>query len=183
MVSQAPPIGAILPGFLAFARGCVLTAHNAPFDIGFLTAACGECRISWPAFPVLDTAALARSVLDETEVPDCKLATLACFFGARTRPCHRAHGRRQGHRRRPAGPARPAGVDRRAHTRGDQRLIPGEPRKRRYAARAIGATCARRAEEAAVVTAIVLVKTDVARIPETAEAIAQIPEVSEVYSG
>jgi DNA-binding Lrp family transcriptional regulator len=33
-----------------------------------------------------------------------------------------------------------------------------------------------------VVTAIVLVKTDVARIPETAEAIAQIAEVSEVYS-
>ncbi len=90
MVSQAPPIGAILPGFLAFARGCVLTAHNAPFDVGFLTAACGACRISWPAFSVLDTAALARSVLDETEVPDCKLATLACFFGARTRPCHRA---------------------------------------------------------------------------------------------
>jgi DNA-binding Lrp family transcriptional regulator len=33
-----------------------------------------------------------------------------------------------------------------------------------------------------VVTAIVLVKTDVARIPETAGAIAQIPQVSEVYS-
>jgi len=33
-----------------------------------------------------------------------------------------------------------------------------------------------------VVTAIVLVKTDVTRIPDTAEAIAQIPEVSEVYS-
>lgn len=90
MVSQAPPIGAILPGFLTFARGCVLTAHNAPFDIGFLTAACGDCRIPWPPFPVLDTAALARSVLDETEVPDCKLATLAGFFRARTRPCHRA---------------------------------------------------------------------------------------------
>jgi DNA polymerase III epsilon subunit family exonuclease len=90
MVSQAPPIGAVLPGFLAFARGCVLTAHHAPFDVGFLTTACGNCRIPWPAFPVLDTAALARSVLDETEVPDCKLATLAGFFGARTRPCHRA---------------------------------------------------------------------------------------------
>jgi DNA polymerase-3 subunit epsilon len=90
MVSQAAPIGAILPGFLAFARGCVLTAHNAPFDIGFLTAACGACRIPWPTFPVLDTAALARSVLDDTEVPDCKLSTLACYFGARTRPCHRA---------------------------------------------------------------------------------------------
>ncbi len=90
MVSQAPPIGAVLPAFLAFARGCVLTAHNAPFDVGFLTAACGGCRIPWPAFPVLDTAALARLVLDETEVTDCKLATLAGFFGAGTRPCHRA---------------------------------------------------------------------------------------------
>jgi len=90
MVGQAPPVSAVLPGFLAFARGCVLTAHHAPFDVGFLTAACGHCRIPWPAFPVLDTAALARSVLDETEVPDCKLATLAGFFGARTRPCHRA---------------------------------------------------------------------------------------------
>jgi DNA polymerase III epsilon subunit family exonuclease len=90
MVSQAPPISAVLPGFLAFARGCVLTAHHAPFDVGFLTAACGQCLIPWPAFPVLDTAALARSVLDEAEVPDCKLATLAGFFGAQTRPCHRA---------------------------------------------------------------------------------------------
>lgn len=90
MVSQAPPVGAVLPGFLAFARGCVLTAHNAPFDVGFLTAACAGCRIAWPDFPVLDTAALARSVLGETEVPDCKLATLASFFHARTRPCHRA---------------------------------------------------------------------------------------------
>ena len=33
-----------------------------------------------------------------------------------------------------------------------------------------------------MVTAIVLVKADVARIPETAEAIAQISAVSEVYS-
>ena len=33
-----------------------------------------------------------------------------------------------------------------------------------------------------MVTAIVLVKADVARIPETAEAIVQIPQVSEVYS-
>jgi DNA polymerase-3 subunit epsilon len=90
MVSQALPIGAVLPGFLAFASGCVLTAHNAPFDIGFLTAACGSCRLAWPDFPVIDTAALARSVLEESEVPDCKLATLAGFFGARTQPCHRA---------------------------------------------------------------------------------------------
>lgn len=90
MVSQALPIGAVLPGFLAFASGCVLTAHNAPFDVGFLTKACGASRIAWPDFPVLDTAALARSVLGEAEVPDCKLATLASFFGAGTEPRHRA---------------------------------------------------------------------------------------------
>lgn len=33
-----------------------------------------------------------------------------------------------------------------------------------------------------MVTAIVLIRADVARIPETAEAIARIPQVSEVYS-
>ncbi len=33
-----------------------------------------------------------------------------------------------------------------------------------------------------MVTAIVLIKADVARIPQTAAAIAQIPQVSEVYS-
>jgi DNA polymerase III subunit epsilon len=90
MVRQAPPVGAVMPGFLAFARGSVVAAHNAPFDLGFLTAACDSCRLRWPAFQVVDTAALARQVLDENEVPDCKLATLAGFFGARTRPCHRA---------------------------------------------------------------------------------------------
>ena len=90
MVSQAPAIGAALPRFLAFARGYVLTAHNAAFDIGFLSAACGTCGVPWPAFPVLDTVTLARLVLGADEVPDCKLGTLARFFRARTLPCHRA---------------------------------------------------------------------------------------------
>jgi DNA polymerase-3 subunit epsilon len=90
MVGAAPAIGAALPRFLAFARGCVLTAHNAAFDIGFLSAACASCGVPWPAFPVLDTVTLARLVLGAAEVPDCKLRTLAGFFGARTMPCHRA---------------------------------------------------------------------------------------------
>jgi DNA polymerase-3 subunit epsilon len=90
MAGQAPPMAQVLPGFLAFAEGGVLAAHNAPFDIGFLTAACRACSLPWPSFAVLDTAVLARLLLGAGEVPDCKLATLASHFAARTQPCHRA---------------------------------------------------------------------------------------------
>jgi DNA polymerase III subunit epsilon len=90
MVARAPGIAAVLPGFLAFAGSSVLTAHNAPFDLSFLIAACGDCGLRWPGFSVLDTVTLARQVLGETEVPDCKLSTLARYFGAPTPPCHRA---------------------------------------------------------------------------------------------
>jgi DNA-binding Lrp family transcriptional regulator len=51
----------------------------------------------------------------------------------------------------------------------------------RYDVAAAGAQL-HQTQEAAMVTAIVLIKADVTRIPETAEAIAQIREVSEVYS-
>jgi DNA polymerase-3 subunit epsilon len=90
MVAAAPPLAEVLPAFLAFARGGVLTAHNAPFDVGFLMAACRACGLPWPGFPVVDTVELARWVLDEDEVPDRKLPTLAAFFQARTEPRHRA---------------------------------------------------------------------------------------------
>jgi DNA polymerase III subunit epsilon len=90
MVSRAPLARAALPTFLAFASGCALVAHNAPFDIGFLTAACAANDIRWPPVAVIDTAVLARMLLGPGDVPDCRLATLATYFGARTTPCHRA---------------------------------------------------------------------------------------------
>jgi DNA polymerase-3 subunit epsilon len=90
MLAAAPRLGAVLPGWLDFARGCVLVAHNAPFDLGFLVAGCGDCGLAWPGFTVLDTVMLARQVMDPDEVPDCKLGTLAGFFHARTAPNHRA---------------------------------------------------------------------------------------------
>lgn len=76
--------------FLEFARGSVLVAHNAPFDIGFLKAACAASGYAWPAFPIVDTVDLARRVLGRDEVPNCKLGTLARFFRAATEPTHRA---------------------------------------------------------------------------------------------
>jgi DNA polymerase III subunit epsilon len=90
MVSRAPAAAPALQAFLAFARGCVLVAHNAPFDLGFLTAACTACGISWPPAATIDTAVLARLLLGPEDVPDCRLATLATYFGTRTSPCHRA---------------------------------------------------------------------------------------------
>src|SRR5215204_293911 len=90
MVAAAPRIGAVLPGFLEFARGAVLVAHNAPFDIGFLKAACADNGIGWPPVASVDTAVLARRLLTRDEVPNCKLATLAPYFSAATQPCHRA---------------------------------------------------------------------------------------------
>lgn len=90
MVASAPPLPTVLAGFLSFAHGCVLAAHNAPFDVAFLTAACQACDLPWPEFRVLDTVELAHRVLGEEEVADCKLATLAAHFDARIKPRHRA---------------------------------------------------------------------------------------------
>src|SRR6516162_3814349 len=90
MLAAAPKLPAVLPGLLDFADGCVLVAHNAPFDVGFLRAACAECGLAWPRFTVLDTVMLARQLMNPDEVPDCKLGTLAGFFKARTTPSHRA---------------------------------------------------------------------------------------------
>jgi len=90
MLAAAPKLAAVLPGLLDFARSRVLVAHNAPFDLGFLVAACSDCGLTWPGFTVLDTVMLARQLMDPDEVPDCKLGTLAGFFRARTAPCHRA---------------------------------------------------------------------------------------------
>ncbi len=93
MVIEAPKIGEALFSFLEFAGSpeeTVLIAHNAPFDIGFLKAAALECATPWPKFQVIDTARVARYVVTRDEAPNCKLGTLANFFGAATNPDHRA---------------------------------------------------------------------------------------------
>src|SRR5262249_19306679 len=90
LVACPPHLPTVLAGFLSFAHGCVLAAHNAPFDVAFLTAACKVCDLPWPEFRVLDTVDLAHRVLGEEEVADCKLATLAAHFNARIKPRHPA---------------------------------------------------------------------------------------------
>ena len=90
MLFDAPPLSAALPAFLEFARGAVIVAHNAPYDVGFLRSACELHHLSWPDPPVLDTARLARHVLTRDEVPNAKLGSLARHFRSRVVPNHRA---------------------------------------------------------------------------------------------
>ncbi len=90
MVAAAPRLAEVLPSFLEFAQGCVIVAHNARFDVGFLRRACLELGYVWPSPPVVDTVGLARSVMLRDEVPNHRLATLARHFRASVEPNHRA---------------------------------------------------------------------------------------------
>jgi len=90
MVMDAPGIGGVLPSFLEFARGAVLVAHNARFDVGFLQRAAAASGIEWPGFDVVDTMVVARQALLRDEVPNVKLSTLAAHFRTTTQPDHRA---------------------------------------------------------------------------------------------
>lgn len=90
LVRDAPSLAGVLPAFLEFARDAVLIAHNAPYDIGFLKGACAKLDRPWPQPRVLDTARMARVLMQPGEVRNCKLATLAAHFRATTTPTHRA---------------------------------------------------------------------------------------------
>ncbi len=90
MVVAAPRIEEVLPSFLEFAGDAVLVAHNAPFDMGFLKAACREHGYRWPGSQVVDTVTLARRCTTSEEAPNKKLSTLARVFGTEVTPSHRA---------------------------------------------------------------------------------------------
>jgi DNA polymerase-3 subunit epsilon len=88
-VAGAPPIEQVLPSFVEFARGSVIVAHNATFDVSFLDAALA--RLEYPPLPApaVCTAKLARRVV-WPDVPNVRLRTLAEYFRTRVRPIHRA---------------------------------------------------------------------------------------------
>jgi DNA polymerase-3 subunit epsilon len=89
LVAGAPTLPEILPTFLEFARGCVVVAHNAAFDVGFLNAAL--LGLDYPALPApaVCTAKLARRLV-WPDVPNVRLRTLSGYFRTRTQPTHRA---------------------------------------------------------------------------------------------
>ena len=60
MVKDAPLFQDILPTLLGVLDNCVVVAHNADFDIGFLQWEFEQCGMRFPRYPVIDTLKLAK---------------------------------------------------------------------------------------------------------------------------
>jgi DNA polymerase III subunit epsilon len=86
---RGPAIGSAIRRFLAFAGDATLVAHNARFDVSFLDRQLERLTGRRLAAPALDTAALARRLLDG-RISRVSLAALAQFYGTSVSPCHRA---------------------------------------------------------------------------------------------
>lgn len=89
MLTDAPPVSAVLPPLLDFIGDSVVVAHNARFDVTFINNALRAHDRPQLSNKVLDTAILARKILSG-EVPNNKLATLASHLRCAHRPNHRA---------------------------------------------------------------------------------------------
>ncbi len=88
MVFEAPAAKAALPAFFLFIEGAVPVAHNARFDLGFLSLHGMRHGISLPTTPVLDTLMFSRRVL--THLGSHKLEVLVKEIGIAENTFHRA---------------------------------------------------------------------------------------------
>ncbi|BBF42922.1 DNA polymerase III alpha subunit [Lachnospiraceae bacterium KM106-2] len=87
MVMGYPIIDKILPEFLEFCKDCILVAHNASFDVGFITKKAEFLNIETD-FTVIDTVALARILLPQLN--KFKLNIVAKELGISLENHHRA---------------------------------------------------------------------------------------------
>ncbi len=87
MVMGAPTVETVLPEFLSFCEGCILVAHNAAFDTGFIRENCHAQGLDYD-FTSVDTMVLARILLDHLK--NYKLDTVVEAVGCRLKNHHRA---------------------------------------------------------------------------------------------
>ncbi|MDP2866913.1 MAG: 3'-5' exonuclease [Elusimicrobiota bacterium] len=60
MVKDSPSFAGVAPRLLAMLENSVIVAHNAEFDLGFLTAEFERVGLRFPKLHVVDTLAIAR---------------------------------------------------------------------------------------------------------------------------
>jgi len=89
MVQGAPPIAAVLPEFFGFARGTVLVAHNAAFDMKFLQLREAAAGVRF-AMPVLDTLVLSEVAHPHSD--EHSLEAIAARLGVDVAARHTAIG-------------------------------------------------------------------------------------------
>ena len=87
MVKDALPIEEQLESFKDFCKGCIVAAHNAEFDVGFMKEKAAKMGSSFD-FPYLDTLTLARCLYPD--LPNHKLDTLTKHLNIILENHHRA---------------------------------------------------------------------------------------------
>lgn len=88
MVADQPVIKKVMPLFLSFLGNAIPIAHNAPFDIGFVSMHAVRLGMELPDLPILDTCMFSRRVA--TSEPSHKLESLVKSFGVAESTFHRA---------------------------------------------------------------------------------------------
>ena len=89
MVMRAPRIDTVTPSLLEFIGDAVIVGHNVRFDLSFINATLDHQDRQRLSNRSIDTLALARRLL-RSEVPNCRLGTLADRLRLNHRPSHRA---------------------------------------------------------------------------------------------
>lgn len=89
MVDNGVEIEDALKDFLEFAKGSILVAHNATFDVGFMYEFFRKYNIDFKPFPVIDTMQLARA-LHGDKLKKANLDVLTKFYKVRLDNHHRA---------------------------------------------------------------------------------------------
>lgn len=87
MVRSAPTFRNVAPALVSALDGAVLVAHNASFDLSFLSTEMRNAGYSPPSNPVVDTLALARRCYT---FRSNKLGEVARALGIKTQGLHRA---------------------------------------------------------------------------------------------
>ncbi len=88
MLEGAPTTREVLERFRAFAEGSTLVAHNASFDVGFITHHGDRVGVTFP-MPYADTLMLSRYLLRDA-LENHKLDTISAYFEIDMGSHHRA---------------------------------------------------------------------------------------------
>ena len=88
MVRSKPTIDEVLPRLIEFLGEAVLIAHNAPFDVGFLSYDISRLNLTAADKPVLDTCAIPKTLFPGAY--SYSLENLTAFLGIQPDGFHRA---------------------------------------------------------------------------------------------